>query len=203
MPATSSAYGSQPEAVAKTVTQRPSSSTTARVKGGTYTDAEIERGLHAMALCSGNGRRAHELLKQDGFKVGERTLYTWKHRHAERYRTIQDEVLPKVYAGLAAQNEALAQRALDVERQLIDRVEDEAANIKPGDLAGAARNLSVVKGVAMDKAAVIRGRPTEIREERTMVEVARSLERYAGVIKVNIDAIDSTAEEIDPPLPKQ
>ncbi len=58
-----------------------------RQKPSRYTDQEVEQGLFALAMASGNTRRAGAMLQKRGLRVPHTTLDTWKHRtHPERFR---------------------------------------------------------------------------------------------------------------------
>jgi hypothetical protein len=78
---------------------------------------------------------------------------------------------------------------------------EQAGDLAPRDTAGAIRNVSVAKAVNIDKASVIRGRPTEIAAEADVTELLRALNSFGGVVKVNPvllgeePEIESTAEE--------
>ena len=167
--------------------------------GSQYTDAEIEAALTAVALCSGNTRRAAGLLEEseDACTVPRGTLENWiRYKHTHRYEQITEEILPTVYAEIAQKSEDLAARMVKAEEALMDRVNEKAGELKGHEAASALRNVSTAKAINIDKASIIRGRPTEIREERTMADVARSLERFKGIVNVvNRDVIESSAVE--------
>lgn len=129
----------------------------------TYSDAEVERGLFALALCSGNSRRAEALLTEDGDGIPASTLAKWKqHRHADRYIRIQQQVYPQIAERMAEEMEDLFTTELELERQLVERVKAELPNLKPGELSTALRNVGVTKALNVDKSAPIRGRPGQI-----------------------------------------
>src|SRR5678816_4159164 len=46
--------------------------------GSRYTDQQIERGLVALALFSGNRRRASKALEQQGLSIPDSTLRDWR-----------------------------------------------------------------------------------------------------------------------------
>ena len=134
-----------------------------RQKPSRYTDQEIDQSLFALALASGNSRRASAMLKERGQKVPHTTLDTWKHRtHPERYERIQADTLPKVRARLADEMEALAQDQIDLEAEITKRLRERLGEIPDRDLSGSLRNVAVAKGINMDKTAPIRGEPTQI-----------------------------------------
>lgn len=165
-----------------------------------YTSEEIERGLSAVALTQGNTRRAAAALKQAGLPIPRTTLQEWvTNTHRDRYAVIANEELPHVYNRIAEGNEALAERLLKIEDQAAGKLEHalKADDLSPNEISTSLRNLSVSKGIAVDKASVIRGRPTEIREERSFAELARSIhERWGHVIKIDPRYFESTAVEV-------
>jgi hypothetical protein len=75
------------EARSKTLTRR-----------GKYSQPEIDAGLTALALMSGNARRASKLLSRSGQRrVAPTTLHRWStNLYAERYRELQAHALPEL-----------------------------------------------------------------------------------------------------------
>jgi hypothetical protein len=70
-------------------------------RGSPYSDREIERGLVATALASGNARRAARMLERQGLTVPATTLYRWRlETFANRYEEIRQEMLPRLRAQL-------------------------------------------------------------------------------------------------------
>ena len=161
---------------------------------GHWDAAAVEKGLTVLALCSGNTRKAARELEKAGSRIPRTTLRMWAtETHAADYSRIEAQVLPTVYGNIAAECEDIARSMVTAERELLERVSDTAGELKPAEAAGALRNLSTAKAINLDKAGVIRGRPTEIREDRTMVEVLRSLERFPGIVKVRTELVDADA----------
>lgn len=167
-------------------------------KGARYTEAEIEQGLHMLALRSGNSRAAAKELAKGGVKVSYSTLYRWQQDQPERYQRIEEEVIPELYAGLARSNEAVAQQATDLEVKLLGKIDQatDAGELTAKDQAGALRNVSVTKGVAMDKATIARGRPTEIKATADVTQLIESMaRRFPGVIQHEGEAEEITGAE--------
>lgn len=166
--------------------------------GRSYTEAEVERGLHAVALASGNVRLAARTLSKDGFKISPHTLTGWKVRtHVERYQEIQEEVLPRVYAQIAERNEEIANQAADLEQELLIKIKGDIHSLDAKDQATALRNVTVTKGINLQHANIIHGNPTSIVEHRSdteRLETALKALENQGVITV-----DSEAEELDVP----
>jgi hypothetical protein len=164
--------------------------------GGPYTDEEIERGLDAVAICSGNTRRAAALLKRQGLPIPRSTLRSWAAElHAYRYQQIHHERLPAIYERIAERSEALAEDAADLEDQLLRQVKANAKGLRADQAAGALRNVSVAKAVNIDKASVIRGRPTEITAHADVSELLKGLTaRFGSVVSIEGQAIERASE---------
>src|SRR6266403_559726 len=78
-------------------------------QGSPYSDQEIERGLVAMALASGNARRAARMLEQQGLSVPHSTLYRWRlETFPDRYAEVRREILPRLRRELDRQHRELA-----------------------------------------------------------------------------------------------
>ncbi len=105
-----------PEERIGTATAAPAEAST-HVPGGSYTDHEIERGLVAIALCSGNTRRAHRELKQRGLDIPRSTLLVWIDNYADRYARVRAEILPRLKDEVAEQHTDLARYQMDVTRE--------------------------------------------------------------------------------------
>src|SRR6266576_2280005 len=78
-------------------------------QGSPYSDQEIERGLVAMALASGNARRAARMLEEQGLSVPHSTLYRWRlETFPARYAEVRQEILPRLRRELDRQHRELA-----------------------------------------------------------------------------------------------
>ena len=163
-----------------------------RQKSSRYTHQEIDQGLFALVLASGNSRRASAMLADRGLKIPHTTLDTWKHRtHPDRYERIKEDSLPGIRARLADEMEALAQDQIELEAEMTARLRERLPEIPDRDLPGALRNIAVAKGINVDKTAPIRGEPTQI--------VGTAVERYEGALEALRSKgllVESEAEEI-------
>jgi hypothetical protein len=138
------------------------------------------------------------MLADQGWPINRETLRSWVGTHENRYLEIQQQELPRIYARIAEQSEQLVDELSRAEWELLEKLRTETPNLKPGDVAGALRNVTVSKAVNFDKASLARGRPTEIHETRQLTEILRSLTATAAA-----KVIDSTAEELEPTIPRQ
>jgi hypothetical protein len=159
-----------------------------------YSEDEIERALIAVAVCAGNTHRAHRELAKQGHKIPRPTLDVWATRlHADRYQRIATEVVPKIHERIATEAEDLAQAYADAERTALDRLNETLDELDPKDVATAIRNLATSRGISIDKAALLRGRPTQIIEHRDPADIAREL---AAMRPDVFEYVDEDAEEI-------
>src|SRR3954468_8596411 len=74
-----------------------------------YTEVEIDAGLTAVAMASGNTRRAVKALVAAGQRrVPQSTLKRWVDRiYPQRYRQIQEQILPELNAQMAEVHDQL------------------------------------------------------------------------------------------------
>jgi len=162
-----------------------------------YGEEEIEHGLMAVALCAGNTAEATRQLALDGVRISRSTLDRWtRTSHAERYLALRAELVPKVHAKIAEECEDMARRLAEVERETVEKFQQELPSLKASEAAGAVRNITTSKGINVDKAAAYRGRPTAIVEHRPSEEIMRELERFAIEKPERKPDVEGTAEEI-------
>jgi hypothetical protein len=122
-----------------------------------FTEPEIEQGLIALALCSGNGRKAEKRLADLGIEVDHSTLYRWRDKHSAKYLSIQQDVLPKLRTEAAERHSAVADREMEVGLELLDSLQAKTGELPARDLSTAIRNLDVGQGIHRTKAAELRG----------------------------------------------
>jgi hypothetical protein len=79
------------------------------LSGSRYTDQEIERGLVALALFSGNRRRASKALDQQGLSIPDSTLRDWRETYPHWYAEVQRKTMPQIRELAAEQHSDLAQ----------------------------------------------------------------------------------------------
>ncbi len=145
-----------------------------------YTEEEIDRGLTELALCGGNARRASRQLAQRGYHFRHPTLYKWLTLHADRYEAVRREILPRIREVIATQSEDLAREYGFTEAELLERLREKMDELKPDQLGNTIRNVATSRGIATDKANVMRDRPTEIREVRSADDILRSGRRWGS-----------------------
>ena len=157
-----------------------------------YTEEEIERGLVATALASGNTRMAAEILAGEGLPIPRSTLQSWVRRiHPQRYEEVRARELPRLREFLAEKHTAAAERYLRLEQRVADRIEETLEEIPARDLPGASRNLAVSGAVHVDKAQLLRDQPTSVVQHRSVEEIERELRAHG------VEIIDGFAEEVE------
>jgi hypothetical protein len=142
-----------------------------------FSAAQIERGLLAVAAANGNTRQAAKALAEDpqGFKVSHGVLYGWKQRESTRYEKIRADYLPKIRAEAAEQHMRLAEQQATVAGKMTERLEKELGNIPARDLPGGIRNVTTAAAVHTDKATILRGEANIITEHRDVSDILRAL----------------------------
>jgi hypothetical protein len=166
-------------------------------------DLEIEKALRALVLADGRVSKAHERLLAAGEDVPERTLRHWRDTHADRYSELRASRTDWVAEQMAAASEFIAAGYAEGEAKmlavLLSMPETKLREMSPNVLAQAARNLSIARGVSIDKANDLRQRPTRPDgTAQSLTDALKALQtRFSHVVKVNPAVIESSAEEIE------
>lgn len=154
-----------------------------------YSEEEVERGLQTVALVGGNCAEASRRLD-----MPEETLRVWaKEMHADRYREIRTELVPQIHAKVAQDSEDLALSLAEAEKQTLEQFMGQIEELDPKDTTTALRNLTVSKGINVEKAQLGRDRPTAIVQQRELAYVRAALQQL-GVL------VNGTAEEDQPQI---
>jgi hypothetical protein len=163
-------------------------------KGRHYTETEIETGLFALAMASGSPSRASEALALQGLNVPATTLDHWRNQiHTLRYERIRDKAYPQVKAKMAEAMEGLFEAQVEVEWQLLKKLEASIEELPARDVSGALRNVGVTKALNVDKSAPLRGEPTA----RVEVSAVDQAEAALAVLRRKGLLVESKAEEIE------
>jgi hypothetical protein len=169
----------------------------------TYGEEDVEHGLQAMAIASGNSRKAEALLKQAGYRTPDHTtLNRWATRlHRERYRILQHEMRDELNARRADTHQALSQAYGEIEWEILERLRDKLPEMKGGELATAANKFSIASAVHTDKARIHRDEPTEITAQQVdPIEALRKLHHMGVITGLNpalLGEADEVGEETD------
>lgn len=167
-----------------------------------YTEAEVEKGLQVLALCNGNRRLAAKQLEDDGAPIPADTLRYWMENRPDDYDRIKARVLPAMQEMIAEGTEAIALKLIDLEAKAIEQLDDKIAELKPAEAAGALRNISTSKGINVDKAQLLRGRPTSIPVALDAESLLRGLQIDDSLSPRRFDAEGSAEDDDDSPPPE-
>jgi len=136
-----------------------------RLPAKVYTEAEIRRGLAAIALASGNTRFAAQQLKDAGKPIPRNTLQAWKRTRPELYAEVQADILPSINEAVIHECVAIARTAAEAEIKTLERYNEVLPELPARDVSKAARDISTVKGINLTKVHELRNQPTVIRHE--------------------------------------
>lgn len=163
-----------------------------------YTTEEIERGLHALALCSGNTRKAEKLTTDAGSRIPASTLKDWKlHHYPDRYEAIKEAELPAIRQRIAEGFDNIVSLSQSIQEKALTQLSDKIDDLEPQYLAKTAQSAAVIGGISTDKGLLLRGEPTAITQSKSAAEILTDLaKKHPGLINVNQDFIDTTAEEV-------
>lgn len=158
-----------------------------------YTEQERERGLLALAVHGGSYAKASRYLAETGHSMSVDTLKGLRRNHPDRYLQIMKDAAPKVREVIAAEAEALALKLTEVEWEALELTQSTLASLAPKDVSKTLFNLSKSKSTQLEKAALLRGMPTEIHEKRSPTELMDAIRKKLG------DSIEGTADEVSVP----
>ena len=149
-----------------------------------YSDQEIELGLSAVALYSGNTRRAAESLAAAGQQIPRETLRDWLNAHSTEYERVRQQITPRLKERMAERHSELAEAGMELEAELLAKTFESLGEIPARDLPGAIRNAAVTVGVHSDKARDLRGEPTAVVEHRSPQQILKALEGMGIEVEV-------------------
>lgn len=151
-----------------------------------YNAEEVEAGLMELACWHGNTRQASRTTG-----IPQQTLQDWKTRHADRLEALEAQIVPRIREKLAAQYEQIATRSAEIALEGLDQFATEMPSLPVKELAGAIRNITTSGAIGVDKASLMRGLPTEIRETRNADDILKTLsQKFPGMF------VEGSAEEM-------
>jgi hypothetical protein len=161
----------------------------------TFTREDTDAALTALVLI-GDATSASRYLAEQGIRIAPRTLRGWRDRHSTRLGQLENELAPQVAERVAARAERVAMRALDVQEQLLEKLDGKLDGMKPTDASTALRNVAVTAAIGFDKlSGPVRLRPNVIHNHPPVDELVSKLNHALG-----FDVI-STAVEISAAAP--
>lgn len=153
----------------------------------------LEIALRVLALESDNTIRAAATLKAAGHDLTSKDLEALRASNPDRYAAIREEVAHTIGPRIAQRAEDIAAYALDTMWMAVDETRKKLVHGSLRDPSTAAKNLASTADLAAKQAALIRGQPTQIVQDRSAEELLRSLAGKLPGIKA-YDA-DTDAEE--------
>jgi hypothetical protein len=160
-----------------------------------YGESEIQRGLIAVAACSGNTAMAARALAEDedGFDIEASTLWRWSRKqHVDKYERIRAEVIPRITAQAAEQHMDLALRQSEVSVMALEEIENRLPAMEDKDLINAMGKADIGSGIHTEKAQLLANRPTAI-VQRDASEVLRKLQSR-GIIDAEVVEEETLSE---------
>jgi hypothetical protein len=163
-----------------------------------YTFDQIDKGLTALALCSGVTSKAIEMAKADGFEVTRDQLNNYKRTYPDRYTRIMQEVTARHEEDMAEGTVRMAKAYESTEQRLLEKLDSQVDELSPKDTAGALRNVAVSKAVNIDKHQQLTGRTSMPEDTRNANEILKSLAaQFKGVVTVR--EIEIRTDDSDTP----
>jgi hypothetical protein len=160
------------------------------------TQEDRRRALTVLALHSDDAHAASRALKAQGHQpVSPRTLKRYAERYPEDLEQVRQEVVAKIHARIAAEQEATAREATQAAREYVAQARQDLTDGKVKDSASGARNLETVAGTALDKLLPMRDRPTVITKHVHADSLLAELEHLLPPKRFDSE---STAEELPP-----
>jgi hypothetical protein len=158
------------------------------------TQVEVDTALKLLALNGDKPKLACEQLAEEGIDLKPEALRMWRDRSfPRRYIQLRQELAKDVGEDIAGRAMEGAMQALEAQSKYIEAAVDKLDRVPPAHLANNVAALAQAVGVLVEKAQLLRDRPTEITEVRSIDENLAVLERY-GVIKRQ-DTIDAEVLE--------
>jgi hypothetical protein len=160
-----------------------------------YTEIEIDAGLTAVAMASGNTRRAAKALVAAGQRpVPQSTLKRWVDRiYPQRYRQIQERTMPELNAQMAEVHDQLVIGYSDLQQQALEKAREGLPNAKASEAAGVFKSAAIAAGINTEKGLLRRGQPTQITQTGDPIEMLRRLQqRHPNLVQI----VEGSAEEV-------
>lgn len=166
-------------------------------RGGTtqYAEDEVNAALTLLATNGGRPTITSEQLKEEGIKVSREVLASWRDKQfPRRYHEIRQQLGKAISEDLADRATETAIEANQATREYVQQAVERMSEVDANHLAKNAQSLAMVMAQNIEKAELLRGKPTEIK--KIDLEDALSTLEGLGVAKRR-DVIDVTAEEIE------
>jgi hypothetical protein len=184
-----------PEEGKKESIEKPTTETGSKLVSYNYGDVELA--LRSLALNGANYQRtARELEQQHDLAINPQTLSKWhKVSFAQRYEEICADLKKEIGDRLSNQLISNAQDSAAVTQDIVARLHNEVNELETSELSRAAKDLTTVTGSSIDKAALLRGQPTEIRQDNSPEAIVEELRRLG--VSFGSKPIDGEAKELE------
>jgi len=149
---------------------------------------EDTRKLLALVACGGDASAAEQSLKAQGVVVTARELHDLMSARRKEYDHLRDQFAPQVEEEIVRQLRERALRATNLIDKAITLAEkriDEGRDTDPGRTAA---SMSKVVATNIEKVLALTGRPTQITETRSALQIVRGLAAQ-GVIELEPSAV--------------
>jgi hypothetical protein len=147
-----------------------------------FTEDDVNAGLKTLILHGGNVKQTVEALGEEGVLVKNAELRYWRDvAFPTRYYALRKELSAEVGEEVAGRAMEKAIVADDAESLFIEKAVEKADDISPDRLTAAARDMSQVKAQNIEKAQLLRNKPTQIQETRDTAELLNVL-RKLGIL---------------------
>ena len=165
-----------------------------------HSEREVDLALEVLIVCGGVQKRAAKILQEDaGLKVNRDTLRDWtKRQFPRRFAELRHKLAPDVAEDIAGRAFERARAADEAEQAYIKEALAKVDEVDPNHLAKNAKALSDAKAQNVGIAQLLRDRPTVISKDRTVGDLLGTLERLKVLQVDRPEAIEGTAEEIEP-----
>lgn len=167
--------------------------------GFPHTEETVRLALTTMVACGGDAGEAYKLLRdgsEEPLGLSKLILESWRDvRFPRLYAQIAEHYGRELEETVVVQMRELAAAAARVQRKAIERAGEGVEEMTAVEAAKAARDLAHVSGQNVDKLLTLTGRPTEITEERSAIQIARGImARYPHLLVVDGEAQEEPAD---------
>jgi len=162
-----------------------------------FTIEDVELALRILAYNGTSYTTTSRILEEDySISVHTSTLKRWATSHfANRYVAIQQSLDQEISQKLSGELTDVAIRASDVQKQVIDKLNQNLNDLETKDLSATAKNLSQVINPAIEKTQLLRGKPTERTESKDAEKIIAKLAEM-GLVK-NAQSLDIDIDDAE------
>lgn len=154
--------------------------------GSKYSDEQIREGMTLMVFASAKPRRYAELAQETKCPIPYGTAKRWAYTDKkEAYQALKSQLITTVYGRMEERSMAMADSAVDLWMKVWVELEkrlspEEIGRLKTPELLKVMHESAVSMDIALGKAMVIGGKPTQITENR-FTDLQKALKERHGV----------------------